>query len=76
MAGTTVVETFIPRGSSNIGSVSYDPDSQKLSVTFVSGDTYDYFNVPQSIYSGFTAAGSAGQFFYRQVRDRYAYEQV
>ena len=30
VAGTLVAETFIPRGSSNIAAVSYDPDAEKL----------------------------------------------
>ena len=42
---------------------------------FVSGDVYDYFDVPQSVYSGFNAAASAGQYFHRQVRDSYNYEK-
>lgn len=69
------VETFIPR-SSNIESATYDGDTQELTVTFVSGDTYRYTSVPESVWHGFKHAGSAGSFFYRQIRSVFNYEQV
>lgn len=72
---TVVAETFIPRASTNIAAVSYDPDAQTLTVTFVSGDVYEYADVPDSVYRGFTAAGSAGKYFFRNVRGVYSYEQ-
>ena len=75
MARTTVVETYIPRRSTDIAAVTYDPDTQDLTVEFQSGGVYVYSSVPESIYSGFTAASSAGSYFHRHVKDRYASEK-
>lgn len=68
-------ETYVVRGSSNIAAIGYDSEAEVLTVSFHDGQAYDYFNVPQSVYASFKAAGSAGQFFARQVKGRYAYEQ-
>jgi lysyl-tRNA synthetase class 2 len=75
MAHTTVVETFRPRGSSHIDEATYNPDTEELSITFTSGDTYTYSNVPAETYSGLTRAGSAGQYFHRQIKGQFDYEQ-
>lgn len=67
--------TVTPR-SSNIESFSYDKDTETLSITFKSGATYDYFNVPPSAHRSFQSAGSYGEHFARHIRGRYAYEEV
>lgn len=73
---TFVAETFVTPSSSNIESVGYDPETETLHVVFRSGDEYDYFNVPPSVYRGFQSAGSAGQYLNRVVKGRYPYEQA
>lgn len=72
---TNVTETFETPSSSNIASATYDPDVETLTIEFRDGSTYAYYNVPRPIYRGLTAAGSAGQYFIRQIKGRYAYEQ-
>lgn len=72
---TTVAETTNFPGSSNLASASYDPEVENLVIEFNSGLTYTYFNVPPSIYRGLQTAGSAGEYFARQIRGRFAYEQ-
>ena len=72
---TVVAETVEFPGSSNLASASYDPDVENLTVTFQSGDVYTYYNVPASVYRGLTLASSAGSYFYRSIRQRYAYER-
>lgn len=71
-----VAETFIPRNSSNIGEVSYDPDVENLDVTFQDGSKYTHFNVPAATYRNLCAAPSTGQFYHRHIKGRYAYERV
>jgi lysyl-tRNA synthetase class 2 len=70
-----MIQTFNP-ASSNILTVQYDTDTKEMQITFVSGDVYTYAQVPQDIYAAFSHAPSAGSFFYRFIRDRYAYTQV
>lgn len=72
---TVVVETFIPRSSSNIASITYDPEVENLTVEFQSGDEYVYFNVPPNVYRNWCADGGRGKYFWRNIRLRYAYEK-
>jgi hypothetical protein len=70
-----MIDTFDP-ASTNILAVEYDTDTKEMRITFVSGDVYSYANVPQEVFAAFKTAPSAGSFFYRLIKDRYAYEQV
>ena len=72
---TVVAETFVPRASSNIASFSFDPETDTLTVEFVSGDIYDYMNVPVSVYRSWCSDGGSGGFFYRNIRSRFSYEK-
>jgi lysyl-tRNA synthetase class 2 len=71
-----VAETHLTPASSNIESFSFDPETDTLTVNFRSGDSYEYYNVPASVYRGFQSASSAGQFHSRAIKGRYAYEQI
>ena len=54
----------------------YEPTSQELYVTFVSGATYAYSGVPSAIHDEFRAAPSKGRFFMEHIRDRFPYRRV
>jgi hypothetical protein len=62
--------------SSVIRQFSYDEPRRRLRVTFVSGDVYDYLEVPPMIYEGLRIASSKGRFFSARIRDRYPFERV
>lgn len=47
-----------------------------LSLWFADGDRYDYDGVPEAVFRGLLAAGSAGAFFAEHVRDRYPTRRV
>lgn len=49
-------ESFSFPGSTNLASGSYDDETQELEITFRSGATYAYRNVPQGIVEGLKAA--------------------
>jgi len=57
--------------SSNLAFGRYDDETQRLEITFQSGDVYEYQNVPQGIWAGLIAASSPGSYFHRQVRSRF-----
>jgi hypothetical protein len=59
--------------STAIESFSYDPDRKELYVTFTSGGSYTYFNVPQEVYDDWQAAFSKGTYFHNHILGRYAY---
>ncbi len=62
--------------SSVIRSFRYDEPSRTLRVTFVSGDIYDYAEVPARIAADFAAAFSKGRYFAAHIRDRYRFRRV
>ena len=57
--------------SSVIQRYLYDQGKQELIVTFVTGRTYAYQDVPREIYDAFAAASSKGAFFNAEIRDTY-----
>ena len=62
--------------SSTIKSVEYDDDARELDITFTSGKTYRYFNVPLEIYAEFLDAGSRGKFFNDNIKGTFAFAEV
>ncbi len=70
-------ETFLPRSSENIAQVDYDSDEQKMTITFKSdGRAYEYSSVPQALFLGIQNAPSAGSYFFRQIRGRFADTEI
>jgi hypothetical protein len=57
--------------SSAIRRISYDRKTKRLLVTFTTGRVYAYDRVPASVYEDFREAPSKGEFFNREIRDRY-----
>jgi hypothetical protein len=62
--------------SSTIKSVEYDDDARELDITFTSGKTYRYFNVPLEIYAELLDAGSKGKFFNDNIKGAFAFAEV
>jgi hypothetical protein len=62
--------------SSVIRRFSYDEPARRLRITFVSGEVYDYDDVPPEVTARFRAAVSKGRFFGPNIRDRYPYRRV
>jgi lysyl-tRNA synthetase class 2 len=62
--------------STVIQRIDYQPEAGRLLVRFVSGHTYAYERVPETIYSEFRRSGSKGRFFSAKVRDRYPYRKL
>ena len=62
--------------SSVIRNFHYDKAGRRLRIVFVSGDVYDYDDVPPGVAAGLQAAPSKGRFFGPHIRDRYPYRRV
>ena len=62
--------------STAIRSLGYDQTARTLFVTFIDGDAYAYFDVPESLYRDFRTASSKGRFFAYQVRNRFRYRKL
>ncbi len=62
--------------SSVIRRFAYAEAARRLRILFVSGDVYEYANVPPKVIADFRAAPSKGRFFGPHIRDRYPYRRV
>lgn len=70
------LQPAVTLSSSNIGSCAYDPDAQQLQVTFTSGATYEYDDVPPAVYAGLLVAPSPGKYFAGVIKGAYRYRQL
>lgn len=65
-----------PVTSSNIQSIGYDVDSGVLEIEFKGGTVYQYFEVPPQVHGEMLQAGSLGQYFMANIRNKYRYARV
>lgn len=59
--------------SSNIARFGYDETSQVLTVEFKSSGTYNYFDVPETVFEQMKVAPSKGEFLARNLKGIYRY---
>ncbi|MCA1762425.1 MAG: KTSC domain-containing protein [Flavobacteriales bacterium] len=64
-----------PLASSNIASVGYDKERMILEVEFHNGTIYQYFDVPEKVYTGLINAPSHGAYFQYEVKDKFSSEK-
>jgi hypothetical protein len=62
--------------SSMMTSVRYKNDERELDITFTSGKTYRYLNVPPKVYFDLLDAGSKGEFFNDNIKDEFVFAEV
>jgi hypothetical protein len=62
--------------SSVIRYFSYDAGGRRLRVHFVSGDIYEYLEVPVKVYEAMRRSGSKGTFLNTRVKGKYGFEKV
>ncbi len=62
--------------SSNVLSVGYDSENMILEVEFLKGTVYQYYNVPEHIYSDLLSSESIGGFLHSHVKGAFSYSQV
>ena len=62
--------------SSNIARFAYDEGSMVLTVEFNRGGTYNYYDVPETIFDQMKAAPSKGQFLAQSVKGFFRYARV
>ena len=59
-----------------IADVEYDKETERLTVTFVTGRIYEYVDVPGEVAASFQSAFSKGMFFNGYIRDRYDFHEL
>lgn len=62
--------------SSNLRSVGYDSSTSTLEIEFNSGGVYQYFDVPESVYSELMEASSKGSYFHENIKDKYRTQRI
>lgn len=65
---------MIPVISSNLAAVGYEGST--LRIRFKSGWTYDYYNVPMSVYENLMNASSKGSYHAENIKNVYPYRRV
>jgi hypothetical protein len=66
----------LPMQSSVIVSADYDEAEATLDITFTSGKTYRYFDVPGDVYAALMDAESKGMFFNENIKGVFAFAEV
>ena len=62
--------------SSMVSSISYDTDSSTMVVTFNTGKSYAYANVPEEVAKDAANAASVGEFINAEVKGRFSYRRL
>ncbi len=62
--------------STVIRSYKYIPEKHALIVTFISGISYQYSNVPENIFNEFKKAFSKGAYFNRYIKPNHPFKKL
>lgn len=56
--------------------MDYNAERRILRIVYISGNTYDYLDVPVEVYTAMKAAGSKGEFLNRRIKGQYEFKRV
>jgi hypothetical protein len=62
--------------STVIAHMNYDADTQTLTIIFVSGEVYEYKQVPADVFAAMKAARSKGTYLNRHIKGHFAFEKI
>lgn len=62
--------------SSNVAGISYSAHKKTLTVQFIGGGIYDYFDVPKTVAKDLFNAPSIGKFLAKRIKGVYQYLRV
>ena len=72
-AGGTIVP---PVGSGIFDTIQYQESSETLTLIFISGYGYEYYEVPRACYRGLIMTGSKGVYFNTWIRGRFPCRRI
>lgn len=61
--------------SSNLNAVGYDTSTKRLVIQF-NDSTYEYYDVPNSVYQGLLSASSKGKYHHQFIKNAYRYKKL
>jgi len=62
--------------SSVVRAIKYDEPSHTLQVVYVSGNIYEYKEVPPAVYEKMRSATSKGTFLNTKIKGHYDYQKI
>jgi hypothetical protein len=62
--------------SSVVAAIKYDVNTSTLRVIYVSGNVYDYKDVPQKVYNEMKTAPSKGEYLNKHIKPKYEFEKI
>lgn len=62
--------------SSNIAAIGYDPDTAVLTIQFIKGDVYEYYDVPSYEHVDLMHADSKGTYAHQNIYKRYRQQKI
>ena len=62
--------------SSMIRSIGYDSQASVLEIEFNSGAIWNYLDFPESLWYEFEGAESKGQFFHREIKNKFSEQRI
>ena len=62
--------------SSVVAAMQYNAATSTLRIIYVSGDVYDYKNVPEKVYNEMKAYASKGTFLNKRIKPNYDFEKI
>jgi len=62
--------------SSVVAAMKYNQIKGVLRIIFVSGNIYDYKNVPEAVYKEMKSASSKGTYLNQHIKNRYRYTKI
>jgi KTSC domain len=62
--------------STVVAKILYEKTHARLTVTFTTGRTYEYYLVPAEVAAAFETADSKGRFFNTKIRDHYKFREI
>jgi hypothetical protein len=69
-------EYDIPMPSTVIKSFEYDASSGTLTIRFVSGSVYAYYEVAENVYEEFRQFREKGIFYNQQIKGKFRFERI
>ena len=58
-------------GSSVLASAAFDEATNRLTVTFKSGRSYEFFDIPMDVWFGLKEAESKGRYFTQNIKGKF-----
>ena len=64
-------QTTVQLQSTALRSATYDDEREQLSLTFASGEVFDFEGIPQDVFDGLRNATSPGRYYHQFIKDQY-----